>query len=76
MLRNAEAKHYLKLSYTEDDSDSSNLLGLAEKHLSHKTSERKETHQVSIIALFFFFAELGHFNICSKSLERLFREII
>eukprot|EP00112_Aurelia_sp_Birch-Aquarium-sp1_P020231 Seg517.2 transcript_id=Seg517.2/GoldUCD/mRNA.D3Y31 product="HAUS augmin-like complex subunit 4" protein_id=Seg517.2/GoldUCD/D3Y31 len=46
MLRNAEAKHYLKLSYSEDDSDSCNLLGLTEEQLRHKSSKRKDTQQV------------------------------
>ena len=72
MLRNAEAKHYLKRSYTEGDSDSSNLLGLTEEQLCHKNSKRKDTHQVSIVTLFSFFSgmdhgELGHgFQIFRK----------
>ena len=46
VLRNADAKRYLKISWTEDNPKRGNLFGLNEEKLEHKKSKKMNIQQV------------------------------
>ena len=45
-IRNADAKRYLKLSWTEDNPKRGNLFGLTEEKLDYKRSKKINIQQV------------------------------
>jgi len=45
-LRNADAKSYLRISWTEEDAKSGNIFGLTEEKLGHKESKKRNIQQI------------------------------